>query len=345
MRPFAALPTLVTALLLLGATAQAQLYGPPAPPAPPVAPAAPVTPPVTPPSTTAAGLALGAPQDTLREYRLSETTRLRYDDVQVEVSGGTPEQAAPLQNSFREALRAREGERTLTYKQFLKVLPADGTPGRYLWNSISSEGGRSVSSRSLRTLGAAGEGSLAYQPEAAPASSDPTLALLTAQIQAELARTHAELLAGFDPASFGLLTGAAKTAPLRPGQTFTRVMTLNPAHPLATLPGQKVAGAPLQVEQQLRFESEQDGQLVFFRQARVLQPGQVVTGSADLLLTLARYVYDGELRLTPDGLPVSASRDEASVIRVTGRMNQGDLTLTFGLTVTSTSVLTLTPVK
>ncbi|MGX9687954.1 hypothetical protein ACTQ9L_12525 [Deinococcus wulumuqiensis] len=351
MRPFAALPTLATALLLLGATAQAQLYGPPAPPAPPVAPAAPVTP----PSTPAAGLALGAPQDTLREYRLSETTRLRYDDVQVEVSGGTPEQAAPLQNSFREALRAREGERTLTYKQFLKVLPADGTPGRYLWNSISSEGGRSVSSRSLRTLGAAGEGSLAYQPDAVPVPGDPTLALLTAQIQAELARTHAELLAGFDPASFGLLTGTAQSGPLspgplrpgplRPGQTFTRVKTLQPAHPLATLPGQKVAGAPLQVEQQLRFESEQDGQLVFFRQARVLQPGQVVTGSADLLLTLARYVYDGELRLTPDGLPVSASRDEASVIRVTGRMNQGDLTLTFGLTVTSTSVLTLTPVK
>ena len=213
MRPFAALPTLATALLLLGATAQAQLYGPPAPPAPPVAPAAPVTP----PSTPAAGLALGAPQDTLREYRLSETTRLRYDDVQVEVSGGTPEQAAPLQNSFREALRAREGERTLTYKQFLKVLPADGTPGRYLWNSISSEGGRSVSSRSLRTLGAAGEGSLAYQPDAVPVPGDPTLALLTAQIQAELARTHAELLAGFDPASFGLLTGAAQSGPLSPG--------------------------------------------------------------------------------------------------------------------------------
>ena len=353
MRRITALPTLATALLLSTAAAQVP-YGPPAPPAPtaptPTTPTAPAPAPAVVP-----GLALSAPADTLREYRLSETTRLRYENVQLQVSGGTPEQAAAFEARFREALRAREGERTLTYKQFLKVLPAEGTAGRYLWNSISSEGGRAVSSRSLRTLGttlgtlgtsgAADAGGLAYQPDTPAPSTvpgDPTLALLTTQLQAELARTHAELLAAFDPASFGLLGGGA-AGKLQPGQTFTRLKTLQPAHPLATLPGQQVVGAPLQVEQQLRFENEQGGQLVFFRQARVRQPGQLVTGSAELLLTLARYVYDGELRLTPDGLPVSASRDEAYAVQVAGRVKQGDLTASFGLTVTSTSVLTLVP--
>ena len=335
MRRTPALSLLATALL---SAAQAQgVYGPPAPAAVPVA---------------APGLALTAPADTLREYRLSETTRVRYDNVQLEVSGGTPETAAAFQNQFRAALRAREGERTLSAKQFLKVLPEEGTPGRYLWNTISNEGGKAVSSRSLRTLGMAAPadgGTLTFQPEPVAAGTDPGVAALLVPVQTELARAHAELLAGFDPASFGLLRGGPAAGSSRPGpkpgQGFVRLKTLQPPSPLMTLPGQQVVGAPLQVEQQLRFENEEGGQLVFFRQARVVQPGQVLSGSVEGLMTLSRYVYDGELRLTPDGLPVSAERGEAYAVQMTGRLKQGDLSATYSLNVTVTSLLTLTPVK
>ena len=330
-------PLLLAAALLPAAQAQG-VYGPPAPPAP-------VTPTPAAAPTGAPGLALTAPADTLREYRLSETTRVRYDNVQLEVSGGTPETAAAFQNQFRAALRAREGERTLSAKQFLKVLPAEGTPGRYLWNTISSEGGKAVSSRSLRTLGAADGGTLTFQPEPVAAGTDPSVAALLAPVQAELARTHAELLAGLDPASFGLLRGGPAAGSPKPGQGFVRLKTLQPPSPLMSLPGQQVVGAPLQVEQQLRFENEEGGQLVFFRQARVVQPGQILSGSVEGLMTLLRYVYDGELRLTPDGLPVSSERGEAYAVQMSGRLKQGDLSATYSLNVTVTSLLTLTPVK
>ncbi|MHA0039188.1 hypothetical protein [Deinococcus sp. PESE-13] len=330
-------PLLLAAALLPAAQAQG-VYGPPAPPAP-------VTPTPAAAPTGAPGLALTAPADTLREYRLSETTRVRYDNVQLEVSGGTPETAAAFQNQFRAALRAREGERTLSAKQFLKVLPAEGTPGRYLWNTISNEGGKAASSRSLRTLGTADGGTLAFQPEPVAAGTDPSVAALLAPAQAELAHTHAELLAGLDPASFGLLRGGPAAGSPRPGQGFVRLKTVQPPSPLMSLPGQQVVGAPLQVEQQLRFENEEGGQLVFFRQARVVQPGQILSGSVEGLMTLLRYVYDGELRLTPDGLPVSAERGEAYAVQMTGRLKQGDLSATYSLNVTVTSLLTLTPVK
>ena len=335
-------PLLLAAALLPAAQAQG-VYGPPAPQTP-VSPA-PVTPAPAAAVAVAPGLALTAPADTLREYRLSETTRVRYDNVQLEVSGGTPETAAAFQNQFRAALRAREGERTLSAKQFLKVLPAEGTPGRYLWNTISNEGGKAVSSRSLRTLGTADGGTLTFQPEPVAAGTDPSVAALLAPVQAELAHTHAELLAGLDPASFGLLRGGPAAGTPKPGQGFVRLKTLQPPSPLMSLPGQQAVGAPLQVEQQLRFENEEGGQLVFFRQARVVQPGQILSGSVEGLMTLLRYVYDGELRLTADGLPVSAERGEAYAVQMSGRLKQGDLSATYSLNVTVTSLLTLTPVK
>lgn len=334
--------TLVLAALLPSAQAQVA----PSDPAPAAVPAAAQPAPVVGPGLPTP--ALVAPADTLREYRLSETTRVRYENVKFDVTGGTPPQAAAFQSQFQAALRAREGERTASYKQFVKVLPADGTPGRYLWNSLSTEGSsqgggsQSVSSRSVRTLGTGG--GLVYQPEAAPDPAQGAVALLMTQLQSELARTHAELLANFDPASFGLPADPA-AAQLKPGQTFTRVKTLQPPHPFATLPGLTTVGAPLQVEQQLRFENVQGGDLVFFRQARVLQPGQIVGGAGQMVLTLSRYIYDGELRLAPDGLPTSALRDEAYAVQVSGRVQQGDLTAQFSFTVTVLSALTLNPVK
>lgn len=335
---FAALLTLALAAWLPSAQAQVAPSDPASAPAaaPTPAPSAPVVEASQPPS------ALAAPADTLREYRLSETTRVRYENIKFEVTGGTPQQASAFQGQFEAALKAREGERVANYKQFVKVLPAEGTPGRYLWNSLSSEGGKTVSSRSLRTLGAGG--GLAYQPDAPQPPADASIAALLAQLQNELAYAHAELLANFDPASFGLPANPA-TAQLQPGQAFTRVKVLRPPQPFATLPGLNNIGAPLQVEQQLRFENVQDGNLVFFRQARVLQPGQIVGGTGQMVLTLARYVYDGELRLAPDGLPVSALRDEAYAVQVSGRVQQGDVTGQFSFTVTVLSALTLNPVQ
>lgn len=340
---FAALLTLALATWLPSAQAQVVPSDPASAPAAAPTPAPPT--PVVGPSQPSPALA--APADTLREYRLSETTRVRYENVKFEVTGGTPQQASAFQSQFEAALKAREGERVANYKQFVKVLPAEGTPGRYLWNSLSSEGGKTVSSRSLRTLGAGG--GLAYQPDAPRPDTpqppaDASIAALLAQLQNELAHAHAELLANFDPASFGLPADPV-AAQLQPGQAFTRVKVLRPPQPFATLPGLNNIGAPLQVEQQLRFENVQDGNLVFFRQARVLQPGQIVGGTGQMVLTLARYVYDGELRLAPDGLPASALRDEAYAVQVSGRVQQDDLTAQFSFTVTVLSALTLNPVQ
>lgn len=286
----------------------------------------------------AAPLVLGAPADTLLEYRLTEVTRLRYEQLQLEVTGGTPEQAAAFEAQIRAALKTREGEQTTQYKQFLKVLPAGDSAGKYLLNTLTLTT-PAVSSRSLRTLGK-GAG-LAYQSET-PANLPASLAALLGQVSDELARTHAELVSAFDPASFGLLGDKAGT--LTPGQTFTRLRTVQSPQPFASLPGQKRLGLPLQVEQALRFERQQGGQLVFSRTARVVQPGQITAGSVNMVQTLSRYVYDGSLRLTPDGLPVSATRDEAYAVQVTGQAKQGDVTAKLSFNVVATSVLTLTPV-
>lgn len=286
----------------------------------------------------AAPLVLSAPADTLLEYRLTEVTRLRYEQLQLEVTGGTPEQAAAFEAQIRAALKTKEGEQSTQYKQFLKVLPKGDSAGKYLLNTLTLTT-PAVSSRSLRTLGKGA--SLTYQPET-PTNLPASLAALLGQVSDELARTHAELLSAFDPASFGLL-GERATA-LTPGQTFTRLKTVQSPQPFASLPGQKRLGLPLQVEQGLRFEGQQGGQLVFSRTARVVQPGQITTGSVNMVQALSRYVYDGSLRLTPDGLPVSATRDEAYAVQVAGQARQGDVTAKLSFNVVATSVLTLTPV-
>ena len=125
--------------------------------------------------------------------------------------------------------------------------------------------------------------------------------------------------------------------------------TLRPPHPLGALgtPGQETP--PVQVEETLRYEGEEGGTLRFTRQARVVRPAQVITGALSLITTLREYELGGELRLTREGLPVSATRTERYVTDVRGSATrsgaQAGQQVRASLTVTGTSSLTLTFVK
>lgn len=296
-------------------------------------------------------LTFSAPEGTLREYRGEEVSRVSFSNAEATLSGADAEAQRTFAAQFQAALRAGEGEKRQSFKQFFKVLPAEGTPGRYLWNSLITTVDGSPSLRSVRTLApGGGSGRLDYQP-ARPVSpealKDPaqTVAVLLAQrLEAELAGSHAELLAAFDPASFGLFGQA-----LTPGRTFTRMRTLRPPHPLGALgtPGQETP--PVQVEETLRYEGEEGGTLRFTRQARVVRPAQVITGALSLITTLREYELGGELRLTREGLPVSATRTERYVADVRGSATrsgaQAGQQVRASLTVTGTSSLTLTFVK
>lgn len=298
----------------------------------------------TPAPSSAGAIAFAVPVDTLREYRLTEVNRVTFSDPHTSLSGDAA-QARAFEEQFGRALASRTGQQQATFKQFLKVVPAEGTAGKYLWNTVGQVGTETLSLRSVRTLEAGTAGKLEYQSSRPAPKTPDMVSLMLAQVEAEMGRSHAELLANFDPASFGIVVGGTAATPLTPGQTFKRLKTLRPSTPLTTVSSTIRETQPIQVEQQLRFEGEKDGQLVFTRLARVVQPGQIVTGSLNMVTTLRTYAYEGNLILTPGGLPISATRDELFEAQVEGSLSQGDKRATFGMVVRSTSALNLTFVK
>lgn len=294
---------------------------------PATSPAAPVT------------LTLSAREGTVVELRGQETTGIQFTNGKFELKGGTTAQAKEAQTAFLSGLKQRSGSETQEFKQFVKVLPAQGTPGRVLFTTVLSDPSDPITLRSIRTLAAGGTGKLEYQPDDGSVEEEDVLLDGLNKLLAEL---HGDLLANFDPASFGILG-----QPLTPGATFTRLKALKPSNPLASLRGDVIEEQPVTVEQQLRFEGVQGDLLVFSRAARVVQPRQVVSGVANMTTTLREYSLTGDLRVRLDGLPVSATRVERYLADVQGSITIPDSkeTVTFALTVGGTSTLNLSAAK
>jgi hypothetical protein len=308
----------------------------------------PATPPTSSPvqtSPTSTPLALTAPVGTVREYRGNEVTRVTFTGGDFVLTGVPEAEAKDAQAQFQTALKSRSGETVQAFKQFVKVLPAAGTAGKLLYTSIlTDEGEEPLTLRSVRSLAATSAGTLTFQPDESPANADP-LAGILGNLNTLLAALHADLLANFDPAAFGILG-----KPLTPGAVFTRTKTLKPSNPLAGVGTGNRETQDISVEQQLRFEGVQGGLLVFSRAARIVQGQQIVTGqSANLTTTLSNYTLTGELRVTRDGLPVSATRTESYAAEVKGKLTapegQDAGEATFSLQLGGTSVLTLTAVR
>ncbi|UQN07328.1 hypothetical protein [Deinococcus sp. QL22] len=288
-------------------------------------------------------ITLTAPVGTVREYRGNEVTRVTFTGGDFVLTGVPEAEAKDAQAQFQTALKSRSGETVQPFKQFVKVLPAAGTPGKLLYTSIlTDEGAEPLTLRSVRTLGASA--TLIFQPDESPENADP-LAGILGNLNTLLAALHADLLANFDPAAFGILG-----KPLTPGTVFTRTKTLKPSNPLAGLGTGNRETQAISVEQQLRFEGVQSGLLVFSRTARIVQGQQIVTGqSANLTTTLSNYSLSGELRVRPDGLPVSATRTESYAAEVKGKLTapegQDAGEVNFSLQLGGSSVLTLTSVR
>ncbi|ANE42655.1 hypothetical protein [Deinococcus puniceus] len=327
---------LSVALLLVPAPFVAALAQSSVPAIPPVSSSAPTTPAPT-------SLTLTAPVGTVREYRGNEVTRVTFTGGDFVLTGVPEAEAQDAQAQFLAALKSRSGETVQPFKQFVKVLPAAGTPGKLLYTSIlTDEGQEPLTLRSVRTLGASA--TLAFQPDESPENADP-LAGILGNLNTLLAALHADLIANFDPAAFGILG-----KPLTPGTVFTRTKTLKPNNPLAGLGTGNRETQAISVEQQLRFEGVQGGLLVFSRAARIVQGQQIVTGqSANLTTTLSSYTLTGELRVTRDGLPVSATRTESYAAEVKGKLTapegQDAGEANFSLQLGGSSVLTLTSVR
>ncbi|MFB9990718.1 hypothetical protein ACFFLM_01770 [Deinococcus oregonensis] len=326
--------------LLASAVAQSSI------PATPLTPSTPVRQSPTVPTASTLSLApvtLAAPVGTVREYRGNEVTRVTFTGGDFVLTGVPEAEAKDAQAQFLAALKSRSGETVQPFKQFVKVLPAAGTPGKLLYTSLLTEAGEEpLTLRSVRTLGASD--TLTFQPDESPANADP-LAGILGNLNTLLAALHADLLANFDPAAFGILG-----KPLTPGAVFTRTKTLKPSNPLAGLGTGNRETQAISVEQQLRFEGVQNGLLVFSRAARIVQNQQIVTGqSANLTTTLNSYTLSGELRVRPDGLPVSATRTESYAAEVKGKLTapegQDAGEANFSLQLGGTSMLTLTPVR
>lgn len=324
--------------LVLLTSAVAQNSIPATPPAPAAAPSTPSSPAITP-------LTLTAPVGTVREYRGNEVTRVTFTGGDFVLTGVPEAEAKDAQAQFLAALKSRSGESVQPFKQFVKVLPATGASGKLLYTSILTEDGEEpLTLRSVRTLAASGAGTLAFQPDESPENADP-LAGILGNLNTLLAELHADLVANFDPAAFGIVG-----RPLRVGEVFTRTKTLKPSNPLAGLGTGNRETQAITVEQQLRFEGVQNGLLVFSRAARIVQGQQIVTGqSANLTTTLGSYSLTGELRVRPDGLPVSATRTESYSAEVKGKLTapegQDAGEANFSLQLGGTSVLTLTAVR
>ncbi|MDB5044280.1 MAG: hypothetical protein JWQ08_330 [Deinococcus sp.] len=290
-------------------------------------------------------ITLTAPVGTVRDYRGNEVSRVTFTGGDFVLTGVPEAEAKDAQAQFQTALKSRSGETVQPFKQFVKVLPAAGTPGKLLYTSIlTDEGEEPLTLRSVRGLAANGAGTLIFQPDESPENADP-LAGILGNLNTLLAALHADLLANFDPAAFGILG-----RPLTPGAVFTRTKTLKPSNPLAGLGTGNRETQAISVEQQLRFEGVQGGLLVFSRAARIVQGQQIVTGqSANLTTTLSSYTLTGELRVRPDGLPVSATRTESYAAEVKGKLTapegQDAGEANFSLQLGGTSVLTLTAVR
>ncbi|WP_019009167.1 hypothetical protein [Deinococcus aquatilis] len=324
--------------LILLTSAVAQNSIPATPPAPAAAPSTPSSPAITP-------LTLTAPVGTVREYRGNEVTRVTFTGGDFVLTGVPEAEAKDAQAQFLSALKSRSGESVQPFKQFVKVLPAAGASGKLLYTSILTEDGQEpLTLRSVRTLAASGAGTLTFQPDESPENADP-LAGILGNLNTLLAELHADLVANFDPAAFGIVG-----RPLTVGEVFTRTKTLKPSNPLAGLGTGNRETQAITVEQQLRFEGVQNGLLVFSRAARIVQGQQIVTGqSANLTTTLGSYSLTGELRVRPDGLPVSATRTESYSAEVKGKLTapegQDAGEADFSLQLGGTSVLTLTAVR